>query len=72
MKTLTKNEQWVWPASVSTHVHDALFNHTYQAQDVTQGQHFIRSFTGLNSEFSFSYTGYHTKDKEPYYFLEGE
>ena len=34
-------------------------------QDVTHGQIFQWSLTGLNSEFSFSWTGYHTKVKEP-------
>ena len=34
-------------------------------QDVTQGQFFRRSLKGLNSEFSFCYTGCLTKAKEP-------
>ena len=40
-------------------------------QDMTQGQFFKRSLTGLNSEFSFSYTTCLTKAEEPslsYYF----
>ena len=36
----------------------------YQPQDATQCQ-FLRSFTGLNSEFAFSQTGYLTRAKEP-------
>ena len=39
-------------------------------QDVTPCQFLIRSLTGLNSEISFSWTGYHTRVKEsclPYY-----
>ena len=39
-------------------------------QDMTQGQYFKRSLTGLNSEFSFSYTCCLTKAEEsslPYY-----
>ena len=34
-------------------------------QDMTQGQFFMRSLTGLNSEFSFSYTSCLTKAEEP-------
>ena len=34
-------------------------------QDMTQGQFFKRSLTGLNSEFSFSYTSCFTKVEEP-------
>ena len=34
-------------------------------QDMTQGQFFKRSLTGLNSEFSFSYTSCLTKAEEP-------
>ena len=34
-------------------------------QDMTQGQFFKRSLTGLNSEFSFSETSYLTKVEEP-------
>ena len=34
-------------------------------QDVTQGSIFKRSLTGLNSEFSFSYTSCLTKAEEP-------
>ena len=34
-------------------------------QDVTQGQFLKQSSTGLNSEFSFSYTSYQTMVKEP-------
>ena len=33
-------------------------------QDARQGQFYVK-FTGLNSEFSFSYTGFHTKVREP-------
>ena len=32
---------------------------------MTQGQFFKRILTGLNSEFSFSYTSYLTKVEEP-------
>ena len=41
-------------------------------QDMTQGQFFKRSLTGLNSEFSFSKTSCLTKAEEPslpYYLL---
>ena len=41
-------------------------------QDMTQGQFFKRSLTGLNSEFSFSSTSCLTKTEEPslpYYLL---
>ena len=34
-------------------------------QDMTQGQFFKRSLTGLNSEFSFSWTSCLTKAEEP-------
>ena len=34
-------------------------------QDVNQGQFFWRSLKGLNSEFSFCYTGCLTKATEP-------
>ena len=40
-------------------------------QDMTQGRFFKRSLTGLNLEFSFSYTSCLTKAEEPslpYYF----
>ena len=39
-------------------------------QDITQGQFFKQTLTGLNSEFSFSWTSCLTKDEErslPYY-----
>ena len=34
-------------------------------QDMTQGQFFKRSLTGLNSEFSFSWTSCLTKAEKP-------
>ena len=34
-------------------------------QDMTQGQFFKQSLTGLNTEFSFSYTSRLTKAEEP-------
>ena len=34
-------------------------------EDMTQGQFFKRSLTGLNSEFSFSYSSCHTNAEEP-------
>ena len=44
-------------------------NHIYRTpplgQDMTQGQFFKRSLTGLNSEFSFSWTTCLTKAEEP-------
>ena len=42
-----------------------------QEEDETQGQFFKQSTTGLNSGFSFSKTGCHTKIKESslFYYL---
>ena len=43
-------------------------------QDVTQGQ-FLSGVLQVWNQFSFTYTGYHTKVKEPilsYLWLEGE
>ena len=46
-----------------------VFDHIYPTpplgQDMTQGQFFKRSLTGLNSEFSFSETSCLTKAEEP-------
>ena len=40
-----------------------LFHHIYPTPP--RGQFFKRGLTGLNSEFSFSYTSYLTKAEEP-------
>ena len=56
-----------WWLSVSVWLITGFYEMTlsYLGQDVTQGQFFQRGLTGLNSEFSFSYTSCLTKAEEP-------
>ena len=53
----------------NSRIKDAFVYHIYPTpplgQDMTQGQFCKRSLTGLNSEFSFSYTSCLTKAEEP-------